>query len=104
MSCSKCWPAWTWCDTLLRCIIFSGRGVRSRFQTKSDAFSTRVSRSGRPTGADALDFHAAPTIVIHLADLKIEKAAVEGERRTVEAGPVRYLATLPGQADEVVLR
>jgi hypothetical protein len=41
-----------------------------------------------------------------LADLKIEKATVEGERRTVEAdlGPVRYLATLLGQADEVVLR
>ena len=41
-----------------------------------------------------------------LADLKIEKAAVEGERRTVEAdlGPLRYLATLLGQADEVVLR
>jgi hypothetical protein len=40
------------------------------------------------------------------ADLKIEKAAVEGERRTAEAdlGPVRYLATLLGQADEVVLR
>jgi len=33
-----------------------------------------------------------------LADLKIENAAVEGERRTVEAdlGPVRYLATLIG--------
>jgi hypothetical protein len=31
---------------------------------------------------------------------------VEGERRTVEAdlGPVRYLATLLGQADEVALR
>ena len=41
-----------------------------------------------------------------LADLKIEKAAVEGERRTVEAdlGPVKYLAILLGQADEVVLR
>jgi hypothetical protein len=41
-----------------------------------------------------------------LADLKIEKAAVAGERRTVEAdlGPVRYLATLMGQPDEVVLR
>ncbi len=34
-----------------------------------------------------------------LAGLKIEKAAVEGERRTAEAdlGPVRYLATLIGQ-------
>jgi hypothetical protein len=31
-----------------------------------------------------------------LADLKIEKAAAEGERRTVDAdlGPVQYLATL----------
>jgi hypothetical protein len=37
-----------------------------------------------------------------LADLKIEKVAVEGERRTVEAdlGPVKYLAALLGQADE----
>jgi len=33
-----------------------------------------------------------------LADLKVEKAAVEGERRKVEAdlGPVKYLATLLG--------
>jgi hypothetical protein len=31
-----------------------------------------------------------------IADLKIEKAVVDGQRRTVEAdlGPVRYLATL----------
>jgi hypothetical protein len=41
-----------------------------------------------------------------LADLKIEKAAVEGERCIVEAdlGRVKYLATLLGQADEMVLR
>jgi hypothetical protein len=41
-----------------------------------------------------------------LADLKVEKAAVEGERRTVEAdlGPVRYLATLIGADNETVLR
>jgi hypothetical protein len=41
-----------------------------------------------------------------LADLKIEKAAVESERRTVEAdlGPVRYLAALRCQADEAVPR
>ena len=39
-------------------------------------------------------------------NLKIEKAAVEGERRTVEAdlGPVRYLATLIGAGDQDVLR
>jgi hypothetical protein len=44
--------------------------------------------------------------VTALADLKLEKAAVEGERRSVEAdlGPVKYLATQPGQANEVVLR
>ncbi len=41
-----------------------------------------------------------------LADLKIEKAAVEGERRAVEAdlGPVRYLAMLLGEPDESVMR
>ena len=41
-----------------------------------------------------------------LADLKIEKATVEGERRTVEAdlGPVRYLAMLIGAGDQNVLR
>jgi hypothetical protein len=41
-----------------------------------------------------------------LADLKIEKATVEGVRRTVEAdlGPVKYLATLIGATDQDVLR
>jgi hypothetical protein len=38
--------------------------------------------------------------------LTIEKAAVDGERRTVEAdlGPVKYLATLLGAADQDVMR
>jgi hypothetical protein len=41
-----------------------------------------------------------------LADQKIEKAAVEAVRRTVEAdlGPVRYLAALLGAGDRDVLR
>jgi hypothetical protein len=41
-----------------------------------------------------------------LADLKIEKAAVEGESRAVEPilGPVKYLATLIGASDQDVLR
>ena len=41
-----------------------------------------------------------------LADLKIEKAAVEGERRVFEADldPVKYLATLLGAAAEVVFQ
>jgi hypothetical protein len=41
-----------------------------------------------------------------LAGLQVEKAAVEGERRKVDAdlGPVRYLATLLGADSEGVLR
>src|SRR5258705_9826006 len=41
-----------------------------------------------------------------LADLKIERAAVEGEPRSVETdlGPVKYLAILLGAADQDVLR
>jgi hypothetical protein len=41
-----------------------------------------------------------------LAALHVEKAKADGERRTVEAdlGPVRYLATLVGAADENVMR
>ncbi len=41
-----------------------------------------------------------------LATLQVEKAAVEGERRKVEAdlGPIKYLATLIGAADQDVLR
>jgi hypothetical protein len=41
-----------------------------------------------------------------LASLKVEKAAVDGERKAVEAdlGPVRYLATLLGSTDEQTMR
>ena len=41
-----------------------------------------------------------------LADLKMEKAALDGERRKVEMdlGPVRYLATLLSADSETVLR
>jgi len=41
-----------------------------------------------------------------LADLKIEKAKVDGDRKVAEAdlGPVRYLATLFGAGDQDVLR
>jgi hypothetical protein len=41
-----------------------------------------------------------------LATLQVEKAAVDGERRKVEAdlGPVRYLATLIGANDQDVVR
>jgi hypothetical protein len=41
-----------------------------------------------------------------LANLRIEKAKVDGERKAVEAdlGPVRYLATLIGSTDEATMR
>ena len=41
-----------------------------------------------------------------LADLKIEKAKIDGDRKVTEAdlGPVRYLATLLGAGDQDVLR
>jgi hypothetical protein len=41
-----------------------------------------------------------------LADFQVQKAAVEGERKVVEAdtGPVRYLATLLGSTDEATMR
>jgi hypothetical protein len=41
-----------------------------------------------------------------LADLKVEKAGIDGQRRVAEAdlGPVRYLATLLGAGDQDVLR
>ena len=41
-----------------------------------------------------------------LADLRIERAKVDGERKAVEAdlGPVRYLAALIGATDEIAVR
>jgi hypothetical protein len=41
-----------------------------------------------------------------LAEFKVERARIEGERRIVEAnlGPVRYLAALIGAEDETVMR
>ena len=41
-----------------------------------------------------------------LADLKVEKATIDGERLVIEAdlGPVRYLSTLLGAGDQGVMR
>jgi hypothetical protein len=41
-----------------------------------------------------------------LASLKVEKAAIDGQHKAVEAdlGPVRYLATLVGATDEQTMR
>ena len=63
--------------------------------------SAPLKTSKRSSLADKLTAEAKA-----LADLKVEKAAVEGARRTVEAdlGPVRYLATLIGADNETVMR
>ena len=68
-----------------------GRGALSKLHAADD----ERRQAKRHNLADMLTVEAKA-----LADLKIEKAAVEGERRTVEAdlGPVRYLAT-PLSAD-----
>jgi hypothetical protein len=75
-----------------------------------------VARRGR--GAEALDLVAgqrknraelAAARVVEakaLAGLQVERAAVDGQRRVVEAdlGPVRYLAQLIGATDEQTMR
>ena len=83
------WPS-SWCTTLSTSPI-------SKLRTAED----ERRQAKRNSLADELTVEAKA-----LADLKVEKAAVEGERRMAEAdlGPVKYLATLLGQADEVVLR
>ncbi len=60
----------------------------------------RIYWSHPPTRADVLarqqPCRQAQVEAKALADLKVDKAAMGGERRTIEAdlGPVRYLATL----------
>jgi len=67
------------------------RGGRSGALSKLHAADDERRQAKRNSLADRLTAEANA-----LADLKIEKAAVEGERRVVEAdlGPVRYPATL----------
>ena len=64
-------------------------------------------RGGRTTAGQALELADRLTVETKaLADLQIEKAKIDGERRKVEAdlGPVRYLASLLGAGDQDVLR
>jgi len=53
-----------------------------------------------------MGLHVNSQVRAGTACYSLEKAAVEGERRTVEAdlGPMRYLATLIGADNETVLR
>jgi hypothetical protein len=70
-------------------------------QSAGQACSDAGERGSSGSLADKLTVEAKS-----LADLKIEKAAVEGERRMAEAdlGPVKYLATLLGVIDGAVPR
>ncbi len=72
-----------------------GRGALSKLRTADDERQAK-----RNSLADKL------TVEAKVADLKIEKAVVDSQRRTVEAdlGPVRYLATLLGAGDQDMLR
>ena len=71
--------------------------------TKGHTKTTTVGDQGPARAALVHEREATETA---LADLKIEKAKVDGERKAVEAdlGPVRYLATLIGTTDEVAMR
>ena len=84
-------------------------GVRGTEHNAAHAGRTRQAprRRRRTTAGQAQQPRRQLTVEAKaLADLKIEKAAVEGERRKVEAdlGPVRYLATLLGADSESALR
>ena len=71
--------------------------------TKGHTKTTTVGDQGPARANLVREREAAETA---LADLRIEKAKVYGERKAVEAdlGPVRYLATLIGATDEVAMR
>jgi hypothetical protein len=80
-----------------------------------DTISAATSR-GRTKGALAIIAGQSRTradlvtqrqaAAVKLADLKVRRAVVDGERRQVEAdfGPVRYLATLIGVGDDATMR
>jgi len=60
-----------------------------------------------PASSAAADLVAVRTKEANaLADLNVERARVDGERKAVEAdlGPVRYLSALLGATDETTMR
>ncbi len=71
--------------------------------TKGHIRTTTIGDQGPARGQLVQQREAAENV---LADLRIEKAKVDGERKAVEAdlGPVRYLATLVGTTDEQTMR
>jgi hypothetical protein len=77
-------------------------------QTKTVATKghTKTTTVGDQGPARAALVHEREQAESALADLRIEKAKVDGERKAVEAdlGPVRYLATLLGSTDEQTMR
>ena len=71
--------------------------------TKGHTRTTTVGNQG--PARDTL-FQQREAAEVAIANVRIEKAKVDGERKVVEAdlGPVRYLATLIGTTDEVAMR
>ena len=71
--------------------------------TKGRTKTTTVGDQGPARAALVHEREAAEN---KLADVRIERAKVDGERKAVEAdlGPVRYLATLVGTTDETTMR
>ncbi len=62
--------------------------VDQQRKSRADLVASRSTEAGRP------------------ADLNVQKAAIDEERKTVEAdlGPVRYLSTLLGSTDDQTMR
>jgi hypothetical protein len=66
----------------------------------------KITTVGDQGPARAQLVHERETAENAIANLRIEKAKVDGERKAVEAdlGPVRYLATLIGATGEQTMR
>ena len=77
-------------------------------QTKTVATKghTKTATVGDQGPARAALVYERTQVETAIADLKVEKAKVDGERKAVEAdlGPVRYLATLLGSTDEQTMQ
>jgi len=81
----------------------SDRRLHPTVATKGHTRTTTVGNQG-PARDTLVQQREAAEVAI--ANVRIEKAKVDGDRKVVEAdlGPVRYLATLIGTTDEVAMR
>jgi len=90
------------------------RGGRTTFKTRIAQLARTIATKGHTRTTTIGDQGPArdklvqqrETVETAIANLRIEKAKVDGERKAVVAdlGPVRYLATLLGSTDEQTMR